>query len=100
MQRVIIATLRAWIGFRLNPNGKYRVNGHGNSRSPESWKLCMLSDPSTTAEITDVSAISGLSELWAETLGDPRICIAVLDGPVDLSHPSTIDALLDDQSSR
>jgi len=23
--RVTIATLRAWIGFRLNPNGKYRL---------------------------------------------------------------------------
>ncbi len=36
----------------------------------------------------DVTAIHGLKELWAETLGDPRICIAVLDGPVDLTHPS------------
>jgi hypothetical protein len=26
-QRVIIATLRAWIGFRLNPKGKYRMEG-------------------------------------------------------------------------
>ena len=26
-------------------------------------------------------------ELWGKTLGDPRVCIAVLDGPVDLSHP-------------
>lgn len=25
--------------------------------------------------------------LWAESLGDPGICVAVLDGPVDLSHP-------------
>jgi hypothetical protein len=32
--------------------------------------------------------LSGIRELWAETLGDPAICIAVLDGPVDLSHPS------------
>jgi hypothetical protein len=29
-----------------------------------------------------------LRRLWAHTLGDPRICIAVLDGPVDTSHPS------------
>jgi hypothetical protein len=33
-----------------------------------------------------VPAIAGLAELWAETLGDPRIVIAVLDGPVDRSH--------------
>jgi len=26
-QRVIITTLRAWIGSKLNPNGKYRVIG-------------------------------------------------------------------------
>src|SRR5262245_45380351 len=32
--------------------------------------------------------LSGIPELWAETLGDPAVCIAVLDGPVDLSHPS------------
>jgi hypothetical protein len=31
---------------------------------------------------------SGIRELWAETLGDPAVCVAVLDGPVDLSHPS------------
>ncbi len=32
--------------------------------------------------------VSGIRELWAETLGDPVVCVAVLDGPVDLSHPS------------
>jgi cyanobactin maturation PatA/PatG family protease len=32
--------------------------------------------------------IPGLEKLWAETLGDPGICLAVLDGPVDQSHPS------------
>src|SRR5262245_32366242 len=31
--------------------------------------------------------LPGLSELWEETRGDPDISIAVLDGPVDLSHP-------------
>lgn len=25
--------------------------------------------------------------LWARSLGDPSVCIAVLDGPVDLTHP-------------
>jgi cyanobactin maturation PatA/PatG family protease len=28
-----------------------------------------------------------LNALWHETFGDPNICIAVLDGSVDLSHP-------------
>ncbi len=36
----------------------------------------------------DCSTIPGIPELWAETLGDPEICIAVLDGPVDRAHPS------------
>ena len=42
----------------------------------------------------DVADIPGLRELWAETLGDPRICVAVLDGPVDQSHPSLANANL------
>ena len=29
----------------------------------------------------------GLREIWQETRGDPVICIAILDGPADLSHP-------------
>ena len=33
-----------------------------------------------------VSDIPGIERLWQETLGDPRIRIAVLDGPVDLTH--------------
>jgi cyanobactin maturation PatA/PatG family protease len=37
---------------------------------------------------SDASAIPGLRELWADTRGDPVVCIAILDGPVDLSHPS------------
>ena len=41
-----------------------------------------------TATALDVTTIPGLKQLWGETLGDPRVCIAVLDGPVDLSHPS------------
>ena len=32
--------------------------------------------------------LSGIRELWAETFGDPAVCIAILDGSVDLSHPS------------
>ena len=33
------------------------------------------------------NALSGLQALSSETLGDPRICIAVLDGFVNQSHP-------------
>lgn len=28
-----------------------------------------------------------MTELWARTLGDPRVKVAVLDGPADLGHP-------------
>lgn len=38
--------------------------------------------------------IEGLQFLWQETLGDPRILIAVLDGPVALSHPVLTGARL------
>lgn len=37
--------------------------------------------------ITDISALPGLDKLWSETQGDSRICVAILDGPVDQSHP-------------
>ncbi len=45
-------------------------------------------DTAIASSVTDIAAMAGLKELWAETLGDPRICIAILDGPVDKSHPS------------
>lgn len=32
---------------------------------------------------TTTTSIAGLHDLWAETLGEPQICIAVLDGLVD-----------------
>jgi cyanobactin maturation PatA/PatG family protease len=32
--------------------------------------------------------LPGIADLWSETLGDPTICVAILDGPVDTSHPS------------
>ena len=36
---------------------------------------------------TRVPGLAGLDLLRSETSGDPRIRIAVLDGPVDVSHP-------------
>jgi cyanobactin maturation PatA/PatG family protease len=44
--------------------------------------------------VADVSKLPGLAELWTRTLGDERICVAVVDGPVDLGHPSLADARL------
>ena len=34
------------------------------------------------------STLPGLDALQSETLGTPDVCVAVLDGPVDLSHPA------------
>jgi hypothetical protein len=39
--------------------------------------------------------IPGISKLWRESLGDPAIRIAILDGPVDLRHPSLDGAQLE-----
>jgi len=38
--------------------------------------------------------IPGIKELWLETLGDSDICIAILDGPADLAHPTLLGANL------
>lgn len=38
-------------------------------------------------QVTDISALPGLKALWNQSMGDPRVCVAVLDGPVDQSHP-------------
>lgn len=54
----------------------------------------MPNDPIIASSVTDVAAIDGLKELWNETLGDPRIFVAILDGPVDKSHPSLAAANL------
>jgi cyanobactin maturation PatA/PatG family protease len=47
------------------------------------------------------SALPGLRRLQDATLGDSRVCVAVLDGPVDVSHPcfagadlTTLDTLV------
>lgn len=41
----------------------------------------------TQTNVTDISALPGLNLLWSETQGDSQICVAILDGPVDQSHP-------------
>lgn len=50
--------------------------------------------------------VPGLAEIQAETLGDPKIKIALLDGPVELSHPcfqgarlSTVQTLVSGQAA-
>ena len=37
--------------------------------------------------MAELMKISGLHHLQERIKGDPRVCVAVLDGPVDLGHP-------------
>ena len=46
----------------------------------------MLS-PSDLDGKTTPAALPEIELLQDETSGDPRICVAILDGPVDQSHP-------------
>jgi hypothetical protein len=41
-----------------------------------------------------VAALDGVEAVWAETRGDSCICVAILDGPVDVSHPALLGARL------
>ncbi len=43
---------------------------------------------SNSPAFSELSVIPGLRDLWAETLGDRSVSIAILDGPVDLTHPA------------
>ncbi len=40
------------------------------------------------ATLGGVESIPGLDSLWRLSTGDPRVLIAILDGPVDLDHPT------------
>ncbi len=37
--------------------------------------------------MASVAEIDGLKELWGETIGDARITVVILDGPVDQLNP-------------
>ncbi|MFS0519403.1 S8 family peptidase [Nostoc sp. UIC 10607] len=41
----------------------------------------------TQTNVINISKIPGLDKLWSETKGDSQICVAILDGPVNQSHP-------------
>src|SRR4051794_4739594 len=43
----------------------------------------------------EVRPLPGLEDIWSQTTGDPAILIAILDGPVDLTHPSFAGALIE-----
>jgi len=37
--------------------------------------------------VPDFASIPGIPELWALTLGEPAVRVAIIDGPADLTHP-------------
>jgi cyanobactin maturation PatA/PatG family protease len=47
-----------------------------------------------SAEPAAQVTLAGLNELWQQTRGDPGITIAILDGPVDTTHPSLARAAM------
>jgi cyanobactin maturation PatA/PatG family protease len=51
--------------------------------------------PAMTGSASTVSGIPGVIDLWSETIGDPAISVAILDGPVDIAHPALRYAKLD-----
>jgi len=51
-------------------------------------------DPRTLSLVGEEEPLPGLRQLWSLTRGDPRVCIAVLDGPADLAHPAFDGALV------
>src|SRR5436309_13679351 len=56
--------------------------------------MTAVSDKVRTERGAALDALADLPSLWAYTRGDPRVCVAVLDGPVDQSHPSLAGARL------
>src|SRR5208337_4275782 len=53
--------------------------------------------PSSHVNVSPATTITlpNLDRLWHETLGDPRVAIGVLDGPVDVAHPAFAQANLE-----
>ncbi|MGK7904558.1 MAG: PatA/PatG family cyanobactin maturation protease [Hormoscilla sp.] len=49
--------------------------------------------------MVEVRAIAGMQEIWEQTQGSAEICVAVLDGVVDQSHPCFAGASLTRLSS-
>lgn len=44
---------------------------------------------------TNIATLPGLVRLWSKAKGNPEICVAILDGPVDQTHPCFQDANLE-----
>jgi cyanobactin maturation PatA/PatG family protease len=42
----------------------------------------------TRPPLLDAAESIGAADIWSETVGDPDVCVALLDGSVDTTHPS------------
>ena len=51
------------------------------------WQSLGSKDVSKNGSVKGDISLPGLNSLWAKSMGHPDVCVAVLDGPVDLSHP-------------
>jgi cyanobactin maturation PatA/PatG family protease len=56
-------------------------------------------DRRAASQYSIAALVPGLDDLWVATRGDARIRIAILDGPIDLSHASLRGANLEQQES-
>ena len=61
-----------------------------NYRSPQTTRISNRRE-----NAMQISDLPGIGEIWEQTRGDPRICVAVLDGRVDLAHPCFAGSALD-----
>src|SRR5262252_9390316 len=48
----------------------------------------LVAEETEAAQVGIEVLVPGIAELWAETTGDRRVCVAILDGPIDLNHPA------------
>lgn len=51
--------------------------------------------PAASAAESAGCPLPGIEQVWRRTLGDPRVTIAILDGPADLAHPALAGARLE-----
>ena len=50
-------------------------------------RRCTRRDAGPDRQLSIDAVMDSVRSLQAQTLGDPAVCVAVLDGPVDVGHP-------------
>jgi hypothetical protein len=78
---------------------QYWHSGFGWTVMEVSTKRLASSEKTGYPSISDtslsvVSILPEIEQLWSVTIGDPEICVAILDGPVDMEHPCFTGARL------